>query len=63
MTLKTDPLFFGGECRIMFRASNQTLDTIPRGPAPQEETLSERVAVAAAFVLCVVLTIALGGVL
>jgi hypothetical protein len=49
--------------RIMCRASNQTPDTIPRGPAPQEETLSERVAVAAAFVFCVALIVALGGVL
>jgi hypothetical protein len=63
MTLKTDPLFLGSQCRIINRASNQTLGATPSGHATQEETLSERVAVAAAFVLCLVLTIALGGVL
>lgn len=63
MTLKTDPLFLESRRRIMYRASNQTPTTTPRGPAPQEETLSERVAVAAAFILCVALIVALGGVL
>lgn len=54
------PLFLGGQCRIMCKASTQTLNTRSRVGEHAEETLGERVAVGAAFLLCVVLVIFMG---
>lgn len=55
-------VFFEGLLRIMYKPSNVTVNTtrsVPQG----EETLAEKVAVAAAFVLCVSMVILLGGVI
>lgn len=60
MSQHSQPLFFGGQRRIMCRASTQTPDTTRSVPLEAEESLLEMVAVSAAFLGCVVILMFLG---
>lgn len=54
------PLFLGGQCRIMCRASNDAPTTRSSVPHGDTESLADKVAVTAAFLLCVVLLMFMG---